>query len=89
MSYLKRIIYNCKQATYLIDKKALHKLTLRETFELRIHLYGCGFCRLYKKQAQAINDMVQALFRSVTQTATLDDDYKNDLRQRMEEEINK
>ncbi len=90
MGYLKRIIYNCKQATFLIEKKALSSLSLRETIELRIHLFGCGFCRLYKKQSHAINDMVQTLFKSSMQSnIKLDDGFKRILQERIEEELNK
>jgi hypothetical protein len=90
MSYLKRIIYNCKQATFLIDKKAIKPLNLRERIELRIHLYGCSFCRLYKKQSRMINEMVQELFRSSMKAdIKLDDDFKKVLQNRIEEELNK
>ena len=90
MSYLKRIIYNCKQATFLIEKKEIALLTFRETVELRIHLYGCSFCRIYKKQSRVINEMVQQLFRSsLQQPVKLDDAFKKDLQQRIEQELNK
>ena len=90
MSYLKKIIYNCKQATFLIEKKAIAKLTFREAIELRIHLYGCGFCRIYKKQSRVINEMVQELFRSSMQSnVQLDDNFKKELQERIEEELNK
>ncbi len=90
MGYLKKIIRNCKQATFLIEKKAISRLSVREMIELRIHLYGCSFCRLYKKQSGIINDMVQELFRSSTQTgARLDDDFKKELQGRIEKELNK
>jgi hypothetical protein len=90
MSYLKRVIYNCKQATLLIEKKSAGKLTLREAFELRVHLLGCSFCRIYKKQSRVINEMVQQLFRSSMQAdRKLDDNFKKDLQLRIEEELNK
>jgi hypothetical protein len=90
MSYLKKIIYNCKQATLLIEKRSAGKLTLREAFELRIHLIGCSFCRIYKKQSRVINEMVLQLFRSSMQAdRKLDDNFKKDLQLRIEEELNK
>jgi hypothetical protein len=90
MSYLKRIIYNCKQATLLIEKKSVGKLTIREAFELRVHLLGCSFCRIYKKQSRVINEMVQQLFRSSMQAdIKLDDNFKKELQLRIEEELNK
>jgi hypothetical protein len=90
MNNLKKIIYNCKQATFLIEKKSISRLSFRETIELRIHLYGCSFCRLYKKQSRIINDMVQELFRkSMSQGIKLDDSFKKQLQERIEEELNR
>jgi hypothetical protein len=90
MSYLKKIIYNCKQATYLIEKKSITRLSFREAIELRIHLYGCSFCRLFSKQSQVINNMVKELFRNAMQpNIKLDDAYKKELQDRIEEELNK
>lgn len=89
MTSLKKIIYNCKQATFLIEKKAIVKLSFREVIELRIHLYGCFFCRIYDKQSRVINDMVQELFRSSINGIHLDDGFKKELQERIEEELNK
>jgi len=90
MSQLKKIIYNCKQATFLIEKKSITRLTFRETVELRIHLYGCSFCRLFNKQSKIINDMVSELFRNSTgSNIRLDDDFKKELQERIEEELKK
>jgi len=90
MNHLKKIIHNCKQATYLIEKKSIKRLSFRETIELRIHLFGCSFCRLYSKQSRVINDMVQELFRSSMQSGyRLNDDFKKELQQRIEDGLNK
>ena len=63
MSELRKIQYNCRKATYLIEKRMLDKITLREKIELRIHLAGCSVCTLYNKQSRVIHQMVQQLFR--------------------------
>jgi hypothetical protein len=90
MTHLKKIIYNCKQATLLIEKRAIQRLSFREFIELRIHLYGCSFCRLYKKQSRVINEMVQELFHgSMKAGMRLNDDFKKELQERIEEELNK
>jgi len=89
MSYLKRIIYNCKKATLLIEKKEMGQLTLREFIELRIHLVGCSFCRLYKRQSLMINEMVKELFkRSAPPGNRLDDAFKKELQERIENLLN-
>ena len=90
MGALKKIIYNCKKATFLIDKKMIGHITFREHIELRIHLFGCSVCKLYGKQSRMINDMVQQLFRSSQpEQITLDDKFKKELQDRIEAELNK
>jgi len=90
MSYLKRVIYNCKKATQLIEKKEMANLTLKEAFELRLHLFGCSFCRIYKKQSAVINQMVRQLFHDSSRTGTkLDESFKQELQHRIEDELNR
>ncbi|KIO75007.1 hypothetical protein TH53_23095 [Pedobacter lusitanus] len=90
MNELKNIIYNCRKATFLIEKKQITALTLREKVELRIHLTGCSFCRLFQKQSIGINKMVHELFHSaVHKDIRLDDDYKKKLQERIEEQLDK
>ena len=90
MGNLKKIIYNCKQATFLIEKKSIKRLSFREAVELRIHLFGCSFCRLYKKQSRVINQMVQELFRSAAHPELrLDENFKKELQDKIEEELNR
>ncbi len=90
MSQLKKIIYNCRQATLLIEKKQMVKLSIHEKLELRIHLAGCSFCRLYNTQSRMINVMVQQLFQSsVNNEIHLDDDFKKELQERIDRELDK
>jgi hypothetical protein len=90
MDALKKITHNCKHATLLIEKKLISRLTLREKIFLRIHLFGCGVCRLYQQQTGKINEIVRQLFNgSPAQDVKLDDNFKKDLQDRIEEELNK
>jgi hypothetical protein len=90
MGALKKIQYNCKEATFLIEKKLIGQITLREQLKLRIHLLGCSVCRTYQKQTGKINEMIRQLFHSaVNKEARLDDNFKKDLQDRIEEELNK
>lgn len=90
MNGLKNTIYNCREATFLIEKKQLVPLTMRETLKLKIHLTGCSFCRLFQKQSIVINSAVHRLFSaSVQQELKLDERFKNDMQSRIEEELNK
>jgi hypothetical protein len=89
MGALKKITHNCKHATQLIEKKLVSRLTLRERIFLKIHLFGCDLCRLYQKQSGKINEMVRQLFGQTTREAKLDEGFKKELRERIEEELNK
>jgi predicted anti-sigma-YlaC factor YlaD len=90
MGPLKKIQYNCKKATFLIEKKLIGHITLREHIELRIHLFGCSVCRVYQKQTGKINEMVRQLFRgSMNADTRLDDSFKKNLQERIENELNK
>jgi len=90
MDPLKKIIYNCKQATFLIEKKMIGRITFRQHIELRIHLFGCSVCTLYGKQSRMIHTMVLQLFRSSQpKQIRLDDEFKKELQDRIEAELNK
>ena len=90
MGPLKKIIYNCKQATFLIEKKLIGRLTFREKMVLGTHLIGCSWCRLYDLQSRKIGEMVrQFLHSSVNTDIRLDENFKKELQERIEEELNK
>ena len=90
MGPLKKIQYNCEKATFLIEKKLISRITFREQIELRIHLLGCSVCRIYQNQSGKINEMVHQLFHTAVNKDThLDENFKKDLQERIEEELNK
>jgi hypothetical protein len=88
---LEKIAYNCRQATFLIEKRQGEPLTAREKMELKIHLAGCYICRLYEQQSLLINDMVHRLFKSAggTSDVKLDEQYKEQLKQQISKRISK
>jgi len=87
MNALKKIQYNCNKATFLIEKRMLDKITLREKVELYIHLAGCLPCRLFAEQSHNINLMVKQLFQKPA--AKLGDDEKQQMHNLIEQEIDK
>jgi hypothetical protein len=90
MGPLKKITHNCKKATFLIEKKLIGRITLREQLELGIHLFGCSVCRIYQKQTLKINEMIRQLFHNAVNRETkLDDEFIKDLQDRIEEELNR
>jgi ABC-type uncharacterized transport system ATPase subunit len=90
MNKLKQIQYNCKKATFLIEKKQIGTITLREKMELRIHLAGCVICRIFQQQSILINKTVKELFQLPQyKNMKLGDDFKKKLQQRIDEELTK
>lgn len=90
MDELTKIAYNCKKATFLIEKKLIGKITLREKIELKMHLTGCSICKTFECQSVVINRMVKELFNNVQkENLKLDEEFKKNLQHRLEEELNK
>ncbi len=86
MNALKKIQYNCRKATSLLEQRNLRSLTLSEKLQLRIHLSGCSLCRLYGQQSELIG---QALVRLLDKehTAVLDDLFKRDLQKKIDHRL--
>jgi hypothetical protein len=90
MSVLKAIIYNCRKATYLADKKMNGRISFKESIELRIHLFGCDACKLYVKQSGKINEMINALLTPpAAANVRLDDDFKSRMQATINDELNR
>ncbi|QPH39553.1 hypothetical protein [Pedobacter endophyticus] len=83
---LKKIIYNCKQATFLIEKKTLTEITASEALQLKIHLAGCSVCRTFEQQSLLINHLFT---KYKPEELQLDEDFKKDLQQKIEKKIDK
>lgn len=88
---IEKIAYNCKKATFLIEKKQIGTISLREKLELKIHLAGCSVCRIFEQQSIKINEMVKNLFHTHNQQEEikLDEDFKKAMQERIEKELNK
>jgi len=70
-------IIPCTQATFLMSKREENRLTLREHFQLLVHLLICKFCKRFLKQTRAIARKA----RSLAIAATLSDDEKRKMLQ--------
>ena len=86
---LKKIAYNCKKATFLIEKQQIGKITLKEKMELRIHLTGCSICVTYMQQSAIINQMARKLFNSDYRELKLEQGFKEQLQQRINEQFDR
>lgn len=85
---LKQIAYNCRKATFLIEKKQIGRITMREKLELSIHLAGCSVCRIFEQQSSTINRMIKSLFNTSQQNELkLDENFKKKLKERIEQKL--
>jgi hypothetical protein len=89
MNKLLKILYNCRKATFMIEKRMVQPLTLQENMELRMHLLTCGVCRLYIKQSRKIDLMVKQILNTSPAKISLDENFKKDLKVRIDNELNK
>ncbi|OOQ57900.1 hypothetical protein BC343_12585 [Mucilaginibacter pedocola] len=90
MNPLKGIIYNCRKATFLADKKLEGKISFVENIQLRIHLVGCDACKLYLKQSGKLTAMVKDLMKTpVGSNVRLDSDFKEQLQERIDTHLSK
>lgn len=90
MNKLTKILYNCRKATFMIEKRMVKPLSFQENIELRLHLVTCGVCRLYIKQSYKIDLMVKQILNSTPPAnIRLDDGFKEELKTRIDNELNK
>jgi len=85
MGRIKKIQYDCRQATYLIEKGQHTRLSIVERVKLAIHLPGCSVCRLFRRQSRMINRMMRGLFQaSATRGHVLDESVKREMQEKIE-----
>ena len=85
---ISKIQNNCRKATALIEKRSVRPLGFREWCELRIHLAGCSFCRLFQRQSRLINVVVRDLFhRAEGADRRLDEEDKRRMQEEIEERL--
>lgn len=80
---LEKIAYNCRKATFIIEKQQLGRITPREKLELKIHLAGCSICATFMKQSIAINQMAKKIFDSYHGELRLNERFKEQLQKRI------
>lgn len=85
----KKIAYNCRKATYLIEKQQLANISLKEKVELKIHLAGCSLCVTFMQQSAIINQMARKIFIHEKPELKLDKNFKKQLQKRIEHQLGK
>lgn len=89
MNSLKRIAYNCRRATFLIEKQNLSGISIKQQYELKFHLAGCSVCQLFQQQSLLINKIVKKhFFTDAENLPKLDIKFKQSLEKLIESELN-
>ena len=88
MGVIKKIQYNCREATYIIEKRQHVRLSIKERIHLLIHLSGCSVCRLFQQQSRMINRAVKRMFaESAGEERRLDEDVKREMQDKINERL--
>jgi hypothetical protein len=88
MGAIKKIQYNCREATYLIEKRQHVRLSIKERIHLLIHLSGCSVCRLFQQQSRMINRVVKGMFKETAgEERRLDEDVKREMQDKINERL--
>jgi len=89
MSTENKIAYNCRKATFLIEKQKLSGISIKQQYELKFHLAGCSVCQLFQQQSLLIDRMVKKHFFSDNKDLPkLDKKFKESLEKRIDSELN-
>lgn len=64
-----RLIFSCRKATALMDKRTTVQLSLKEKLQLKFHLSICKGCRAYEKQSV----ILQQFLTQYTQKTSLEE----------------
>jgi hypothetical protein len=62
---------NCKQTSQLVSQSLDRRLTLKERFALRIHLWICKYCKRFSQQLLAMRSGLQGMTKSMEEDTQL------------------
>ncbi len=84
---IKKIAYNCRKSTFLIEKQQISTISSREKMELKMHLAGCSICITYMQQSRLITQMASKLLRVAPTKLKLDQEFKMRLQTRISNQL--
>jgi hypothetical protein len=69
--FLLRRLPACQQTVEMISQSMERKLTLRESINLKLHLWSCAWCQWYMEHLHLIRDVARAQDPDLTSGPTL------------------
>lgn len=89
MSTQNKMPYNCREATFLIEKQNISGISIKQQHKLQSHLEACFVCEIFKQQSLLINEMLKNhFFIEDADLPKLDEKFKESLEKRIESELN-
>lgn len=61
MKFMSGMMITCENASWLISKKQNERLSLKDSFNLKMHLFACYLCRRYEKEIRFLTEAHQKL----------------------------
>lgn len=55
---MQTLMFSCKKASELIDKKSIAKLSWQENMRLNLHTSICDGCKSYQKQSAYLDEIL-------------------------------
>lgn len=90
MSKQNKMPYNCREATFLIEKQNLSTISIRQQHKLQLHLDACFVCEVFQQQSFLIDKMFKDHFFSKdAELPKLDEKFKESLENRIVSELKK
>ncbi|MFN0080924.1 MAG: hypothetical protein ACKVOM_00260, partial [Ferruginibacter sp.] len=65
MAYFKRILNNCVEASLLALREKEEKITLKQKFEMKFHIFFCKCCKNFAKQSSQMDQYLKAYFEGM------------------------
>ncbi len=56
---------NCKQASQLISQGLDKKLSMRERFGLKMHLFICKYCKRFSQQLERLHVTINSIGKNI------------------------
>ncbi len=83
MAYLNRILNNCVEASLLALKNEDEKITPRQKFEMKFHIFFCKCCKNFIKQSPMIDKSLKKYFDSNKPLEKATEDFKAKMKEQL------
>jgi len=74
---------SCRKASYIIEKRAVSKITVVEKIQLKFHLAICKLCQKYEKDSAILGKILHRLHLNDNPNIKLSEDDKKELKEKL------